>query len=74
MDQQTLSAVLLALPEILQKSKGAVKMCMTVLKMLLLVNRNVTKMSANCGSRNACCFVYKVEIISLAFKRLIVLR
>ena len=31
-------------------------------------------MYANCGSRNARCPVYKVEIISLAFKRLIVLR
>ena len=40
----------------------------------LLVNINVTKMHANCGSRNARCSVDKVEIISLAFKWLIVLR
>ena len=45
---------------------------MTVLKML--VNRNATEMDVNCGSRNARCSVYKVEIISLAFKWLIVLR
>ena len=31
-------------------------------------------MYANCGSQNARCSVYKVEIISLAFKWLIVLR
>ena len=39
-----------------------------------LVNRNVTEMYANCGSRNARCSVSKVEIISSAFKWLIVLR
>ena len=57
-----------------RKRKGDVKMCMTVLKMLLLVNRNVTEMCAKCGLQNAHCSVYKVEIISLAFKWLIVLR
>ena len=36
--------------------------------------RNVTEMSENCGSRNAGCSISKVEIISLAFKWLIVLR
>ena len=41
---------------------------------MLLVNRNVTELYANCGSRNARCSVFKVEIISLAFKWLIVLR
>ena len=46
---------------------------MTVLKMHI-VNVNVTKMYVNCGSRNVCCSVYEVEIISLALKRLIVLR
>ena len=30
-------------------------------KCVLLVNRNVTEMCANCGSRNARCSVYKVE-------------
>ena len=30
-------------------------------------------MYANCGSRNAHCSIYKVEIISLAFKWLIIL-
>ena len=35
---------------------------------------NVIKIYVNCGSRNECCSVYKVEIISLAFKWLIVLR
>ena len=36
---------------------------------------NVTEMCANCGSRNARCSVSaKVEIISLAFKWLIVLK
>ena len=49
-------------------------MRITVLKMLLLVNRNVTEMDAICGSRNARCSVSKVDIISLAFKWLIILR
>ena len=56
-----------------RKHKVAVKMRMTVLKMCI-VNRNVTEMFVNCGSRNARWAVYKVEIISLAFKWLIVLR
>ena len=34
----------------------------------------MTKMYANCGSEIARCSVYKVEIISLAFKWLLVLR
>ena len=69
--------------------------CMTVLKCVLLVNRNVTEMYANRGSWivdrgswivdrgswimdrgswNAHCFISKVEILSLEFKWLIVLR
>ena len=34
----------------------------------------MTEMHGNCGSRNACCSISKVEIVSLAFKWLIVLR
>ena len=49
-------------------------MRVTVLKCVLLVNRNVTDMYVNCGSRKTHCSVYKVEVISLAFKWLIVLR
>ena len=47
---------------------GAVKICMTILKCVLLVNRNVTEMFANCGSQNARCSISKVEIISMSFK------
>ena len=47
---------------------------MTILKCVLLVNINVTKMYVNCGLWNACCSIYKVKIIRLAFKWLIVLR
>ena len=39
-----------------------------------LVNRNVTEVYANSDSWNAHCSVSKFEIISLAFKWLIVLR
>ena len=40
-----------------------------------IVNINVTETYANCGSQNACCYVYKVEIITSVFKWLnIVLR
>ena len=47
---------------------------MSVLKMHItnFVNVNVTEMCANCSSRNVSCSVSKVEIISLAFKWLIV--
>ena len=38
------------------------------------MNRNVTEMYVNYGLRNGRCSVYKVEIISLAFKWLIILR
>ena len=33
----------------IQKCKGAIRMCMTVLKMHITRNINVTKMFANCG-------------------------
>ena len=49
-----------------RKRKGAVKMCITC--------KNVTEMYVNCDSQNVHGFVYKVEIISLTFKWLIVLR
>ena len=35
---------------------------------------NVTEMYVNCGLRNVHCSIYKVEMISLAFKWLIILR
>ena len=58
-----------------RKHKGAVKMCMArSLENAYCVNRNVTEMYVNCGSWNACYSIYKVEIISLASKSLIVLR
>ena len=43
-------------------------------KCVLLVNRNVTEMYVNCGLQNARCSIFKVKIISLSFKWLIVLR
>ena len=42
-------------------------------KCILFVNINVTRMYVNCASRNVHCSVSKVEIISLAFKWLIIL-
>ena len=57
----------------IEKCKGAVKVCRSW-KCVLLVNINVTKMYANCGLWNARCSFSKVEIISLAFKWLILLR
>ena len=44
------------------------------LQNVLLVNVNVNKVHVNRGSQNACCSDSKVEIISLAFKWLIILR
>ena len=41
---------------------------MTVLKCGFLVNKNMTEMYVNCGSRNAHGSISKVELISLAFK------
>ena len=56
-------------------------MCMTVLKVCIVniiqysgVLFYVTEMYVNCGSRNVRCTIYKVELISLAFKWLIILR
>ena len=43
-------------------------------KCVLLVNINVTGMFVNCGSRTVHFSISKVEIISLAFKWLIILR
>ena len=42
-------------------------------KCILFVNINVTRIYVNCASRNVHCSVSKVEIISLAFKWLIIL-
>ena len=53
-----------------RKCKGAVKRCMTCKHYKCYV----TETYANCGLRNAHCSIYKVQIISLAFKLLIVLR
>ena len=48
---------------------------MVVLKIRIShVNRDVTKMYANYCLWNGCCSISKVEMISLAFKWLIVLR
>ena len=48
--------------------------CFTCVNQALLFNTNVTKMYANCGLWNVCCSFSKVEIISSAFKWIIVLR
>ena len=49
-------------------------MCIRVLEMHITCKQIWTKMYVNRISRNACCSVYKLEIISLALKWIIVLR
>ena len=70
------TAFALGFPEIRRKTRRCRKNAYDGLEnayliVFILVNRNVTEMSVNCGSRNARCSVYKVEIISLAFKWLL---
>ena len=43
-------------------------------KRCIPINIDVTEIHVNCGSQNVCCSIAKVEIISLAFKWLIILR
>ena len=59
---------------ICQKMQMCCKNAYDGLENVLLVIIYVTEMYANCVSRNANCSIYKVEIISLAFKWLIILR
>ena len=61
------AAFALGLPEMSENGK-------VLEKSVLFVNINATGIYVNCGLRIACCFFTKVEIISVAFKWLIIFR
>ena len=60
--------------KIRQKTQRCRKNACDGLEMRITRKQKCDRHDVNCGSRNAHCSVYKVEVISLAFKWLIVLR